>query len=99
LNVHALPGPYQPRGGSGILIGNLSSAVLPVLPVSHVHLRVTAVLVDYLSRGSGRTITLIVVVGISGGPGDSRPPASSEEPGVLDDGSMLVHKGLIGFIS
>ena len=95
MNVHALPAPYQLRGGSDILIGNLSPAVLPVLPVSHVYLRVSAVLVNYLSRVAGRSITLVVVVGISGGSGDSRPPASSEEPGVLDDGTMLVHKGLI----
>jgi predicted histidine transporter YuiF (NhaC family) len=59
------------------------------------------VLVDYLSRRTGRTVTtLVVVIGISGGLGDSCPPASSssEETGVLDDGTMLVHKGLVGFV-
>ena len=58
-------------------------------------------LVDYFSRGAGRTVTtLVVVIGISCGLGDYCPSTSSpEEPGVLDDGTMLVHKGLIGFVS
>ena len=50
LYVHALPGPYQPS--SGILIGYLSSAVLPVLPMPQINPRLPAVLVYYLPRGA-----------------------------------------------
>ena len=97
LYVHALPSPNQLS--SGILIGYLSPAVLPVLPMPQINPRVPAVLVYDLARGSRRVVTpLVVVVSISGGLGDPSTPAPSEEPRMLDDGAMLVHEGLVGFV-
>ena len=56
-------------------------------------------LVYDLARGSRRVVTpLVVVVSISGGLGDPSTPAPSEEPRMLDDGAMLVHEGLVGFV-